>query len=196
MLGGEKAALARAWALAFRQTRSAAIFRQCWRDHLRGSKPHQWTQPEGPGSRMKHTVDVLRSSSGSRSNPLAALNCLLGAMVALPYSASAQTAFTLPAPPFELPVLPSVSGSWTVMVGVGIQAQLRRIEKFELQPDPDLYHPSGRLGRSVSCTTRRREHRADRFRRVSCRPGREVCPGTQELQLHRVEWIGGRQCCG
>jgi len=27
--------------------------------------------------------------------------------------------FTLPAPPFELPVLPPVSGSWTVMVGVG-----------------------------------------------------------------------------
>jgi MipA family protein len=27
--------------------------------------------------------------------------------------------FTLPAPPFELPVLPPVSGTWTVMVGVG-----------------------------------------------------------------------------
>jgi outer membrane protein len=31
--------------------------------------------------------------------------------------ASAQTAFTLPAPPFELPWLPPVSGDWTVMIG-------------------------------------------------------------------------------
>jgi outer membrane protein len=30
---------------------------------------------------------------------------------------SAQTAFTLPAPPFELPLLPPVSGDWTVMIG-------------------------------------------------------------------------------
>jgi outer membrane protein len=31
--------------------------------------------------------------------------------------ASAQTAFTLPAPPLELPLLPPVSGGWTVMIG-------------------------------------------------------------------------------
>jgi outer membrane protein len=32
---------------------------------------------------------------------------------------AADPLFTLPAPPFELPVLPSVSGTWTVSVGVG-----------------------------------------------------------------------------
>jgi MipA family protein len=31
--------------------------------------------------------------------------------------ASAQTAFTLPPPPIELPLLPPVSGGWTVMIG-------------------------------------------------------------------------------
>ncbi len=30
-----------------------------------------------------------------------------------------RQAFTLPAPPFEMPMLPSVSGNWTVMVGAG-----------------------------------------------------------------------------
>lgn len=68
---------------------------------------------------MKYPVDVIRCSSGSRRSVFFALNCLVGAMVAIPHAASAQTAFTLPAPPFELPVLPSVSGTWTAMVGVG-----------------------------------------------------------------------------
>jgi MipA family protein len=68
---------------------------------------------------MKYSVDAIRSSSGPRRNVLAVLNGLLGAIIALPNSASAQTAFTLPAPPFELPILPSVSGSWTVMAGIG-----------------------------------------------------------------------------
>ncbi|OSJ21678.1 hypothetical protein BSZ19_50255 [Bradyrhizobium japonicum] len=39
--------------------------------------------------------------------------------MAIPQSASAQTAFTLPAPPFDVPMLPSPSGNWTVMVGIG-----------------------------------------------------------------------------
>ncbi|MBH5368785.1 MipA/OmpV family protein [Bradyrhizobium glycinis] len=43
----------------------------------------------------------------------------LGAIMATAPSVSAQTAFTLPAPPFELPMLPSPSGNWTVMVGIG-----------------------------------------------------------------------------
>src|ERR1700694_3829825 len=34
-------------------------------------------------------------------------------------AAAADTLFTLPAPPFALPMVPSVSGDWTVMVGVG-----------------------------------------------------------------------------
>ena len=32
-------------------------------------------------------------------------------------AASAQTAFTLPSPPFELPFLPTLSGSWTATIG-------------------------------------------------------------------------------
>jgi MipA family protein len=68
---------------------------------------------------MKYTADAIRSSSGPRRNALAALSALLGAIIALPNPASAQAAFTLPAPPFELPILPPVSGNWTVMVGVG-----------------------------------------------------------------------------
>jgi MipA family protein len=43
----------------------------------------------------------------------------LGTIVAISQPARAQTAFTLPAPPFELPVLPSVSGNWTATVGIG-----------------------------------------------------------------------------
>jgi outer membrane protein len=43
-----------------------------------------------------------------------------GVIAAFADSASAQQPlFTLPAPPFELPLVPSASGSWTVMVGVG-----------------------------------------------------------------------------
>lgn len=37
----------------------------------------------------------------------------------VPSAATADPLITLPAPPFELPVLPPVSGTWTVMVGVG-----------------------------------------------------------------------------
>jgi len=40
-------------------------------------------------------------------------------MLAPPSVAAAEPLVTLPAPPFELPVLPPVSGTWTVMVGVG-----------------------------------------------------------------------------
>jgi outer membrane protein len=50
---------------------------------------------------------------------LTALLTALGTVEAFSNSASAQTVFTLPAPPSELPMVPSVSGNWTVMVGVG-----------------------------------------------------------------------------
>src|ERR1700681_1069460 len=41
------------------------------------------------------------------------------ALILVPSAAAAEPLVTLPAPPFELPVLPPVSGTWTVMVGVG-----------------------------------------------------------------------------
>jgi outer membrane protein len=55
----------------------------------------------------------------TRSKLLGPWLAALGAIGAATESASAQTAFTLPAPPFELPMVPSASGNWTVMVGVG-----------------------------------------------------------------------------
>lgn len=71
---------------------------------------------------MKRAVNAgLRSSTswGAQRTFLAALLTALGSIEAVSNSASAQTVFTLPAPPFELPMVPSVSGNWTVMVGVG-----------------------------------------------------------------------------
>jgi MipA family protein len=41
------------------------------------------------------------------------------ALMPMPAVVAAEPLVTLPAPPFELPVLPPVSGTWTVMVGVG-----------------------------------------------------------------------------
>jgi outer membrane protein len=41
------------------------------------------------------------------------------ALTLVPAAATADPLFTLPAPPFALPMVPSVSGDWTVMVGVG-----------------------------------------------------------------------------
>jgi outer membrane protein len=41
------------------------------------------------------------------------------ALILVPSAAMADPLVTLPAPPIELPVLPPVSGTWTVMVGVG-----------------------------------------------------------------------------
>jgi outer membrane protein len=63
----------------------------------------------------------LRSSTNGeiRRKLLGPLLTALGGIAVASESASAQTAFTLPAPPFELPLVPSVSGNWTVMVGVG-----------------------------------------------------------------------------
>src|SRR5260370_40948587 len=47
------------------------------------------------------------------------LRAALMALILVPSAAMADPLVTLPAPPFELPVLPPVSGTWTVMVGVG-----------------------------------------------------------------------------
>jgi outer membrane protein len=71
---------------------------------------------------MNHVVQaVLRCSAvkTARRAYSAPLLAAFAAVAAFPDLASAQTAFTLPAPPFELPLLPSVSGTWTVMVGAG-----------------------------------------------------------------------------
>ena len=54
----------------------------------------------------------------SRSSTLRGIG-LTGLLLAPSIATAGEPLFTLPAPPFELPVLPPVSGSWTVMVGVG-----------------------------------------------------------------------------
>jgi MipA family protein len=68
---------------------------------------------------MKHAIGAaLRfPTSGTHRTLFAATLAALSATVAIFDRASAQTAFTLPAPPFELPLLPPVSGNWTVMIG-------------------------------------------------------------------------------
>jgi outer membrane scaffolding protein for murein synthesis (MipA/OmpV family) len=60
-----------------------------------------------------------RRASRAQQNLLTASLAALGIVVAAVGPAAAQTAFTLPAPPFDLPVLPSLSGSWTATVGIG-----------------------------------------------------------------------------
>lgn len=69
---------------------------------------------------MKYSDEAaLCRASGVQQLLLTASLAALGTIVAIFQPARAQTAFTLPAPPFELPVLPSVSGNWTATVGIG-----------------------------------------------------------------------------
>ena len=69
---------------------------------------------------MKYLDEAVpRRAGGARRNLLTAPLAALGIIVAALRPASAQPAFTLPAPPFDLPVLPSPSGNWTATVGIG-----------------------------------------------------------------------------
>src|SRR3569833_2422666 len=54
------------------------------------------------------------------TRPLAAVVVIAALAVAI-VPVSAQTACTLPAPPFEHPGLPSPSGGWTATVGLGAE---------------------------------------------------------------------------
>ncbi|MDD1520744.1 MULTISPECIES: MipA/OmpV family protein [Bradyrhizobium] len=68
---------------------------------------------------MKHLSKAVFRPSKSTPHCIlfAAAVVAISAVMGTSDRASAQTAFTLPAPPFELPVLPPVSGTWTVMIG-------------------------------------------------------------------------------
>ena len=69
---------------------------------------------------MKHFDEAVHDRAASaQQSLLAAFLAALGGIAAIPQSALAQTAFTLPAPPFDVPMLPSPSGNWTVMDGIG-----------------------------------------------------------------------------
>src|SRR5690349_2967838 len=69
---------------------------------------------------MKHAIDAALRFPARRVHRtrFAATLAALNVTAAVFDRASAQTAFTLPAPPFELPLLPPASGNWTVMIGV------------------------------------------------------------------------------
>jgi outer membrane protein len=103
---------------------------------------------------MKHAIEAaLRfPTSGAHRTVLAATLAALSAPVAAFDRASAQTAFTLPAPPFELPLLPSVSGNWTVMVGV------------EGQSTPDFEGAKSRLLGAAPIFSIHRAGSVDQFR--------------------------------
>ncbi|MBR1125664.1 MipA/OmpV family protein [Bradyrhizobium lablabi] len=62
---------------------------------------------------------ALRQVGGVQPRLLTASIAVLGSIVASFQPAKAQTAFTLPAPPFEVPGLPSASGNWTATIGIG-----------------------------------------------------------------------------
>jgi outer membrane protein len=103
---------------------------------------------------MKHAIEAtLRfPTSGARRTLFAATLAALSATVAVFGRASAQTAFTLPAPPFELPLLPPVSGNWTVMIGA------------EGQYRPDFEGANHSLFSPVPIFSIRRAGSVDRFR--------------------------------
>src|SRR6187431_498106 len=86
------------------------------------SQPHQPTRQVIRGQRpaMKYFDEAApRRANGAQQNWLTALLAALGLAVVALEPAAAQTAFTLPAPPVDLPVLPSLSGNWTATVGIG-----------------------------------------------------------------------------
>ncbi|MDI4238291.1 MipA/OmpV family protein [Bradyrhizobium sp. Arg237L] len=67
---------------------------------------------------MNNGIQGANRTSVCGSFP-ASLFVALGSIGIYADPAPAQTAFSLPAPPFQLPLLPSPSGAWTVTVGVG-----------------------------------------------------------------------------
>lgn len=64
-----------------------------------------------------------------------------GAMASFPKAASAQTTFTVPAPPFELPYLPTLSGTWTATIGAegAYKPDFEGANASMLSPVPIMY---------------------------------------------------------
>lgn len=67
---------------------------------------------------MNYNIKAARYLNTMHRKSLVVFVVALGVAVPLD-AACAQTAFTLPAPPFEVPFLPSISGDWTLMIGAG-----------------------------------------------------------------------------
>jgi outer membrane protein len=103
---------------------------------------------------MKYAADAAFRLSGSgacRRLP-AVLLAAFSATATVFDRAIAQTAFTLPAPPYEVPLLPPVSGSWTVMIGA------------EGQYTPDFEGANHSLFSPVPIFSIRRAGSVDQFR--------------------------------
>jgi MipA family protein len=103
---------------------------------------------------MKYAIEAAFrfSTSGAQRTLFAATFAAFSATVTVFDSASAQTAFTLPAPLFELPLLPPVSGNWTVMIGA------------EGQYSPDFEGANHSLFSPVPIFSIRRAGSVDQFR--------------------------------
>jgi MipA family protein len=103
---------------------------------------------------MKYAIEAAFrfSTSGAQRTLFAATFAAFSATVTVFDSASAQTAFTLPAPSFELPLLPPVSGNWTVMIGA------------EGQYSPDFEGANHSLFSPVPIFSIRRAGSVDQFR--------------------------------
>jgi outer membrane protein len=73
---------------------------------------------------MQYDVQTLRCANAAEAQCRAASVAVLaafGAIITSPSPTLAQSAFTLPAPPFEVPFLPSASGDWTMTIGAGAE---------------------------------------------------------------------------
>jgi MipA family protein len=85
----------------------------------------------------------FRSSAGKTACRAASLSSLaaFGATVGLSTPASAQSAFTLPSPPFELPFLPTLSGTWTATIGAegAYKPDFEGANASMLSPVPIIY---------------------------------------------------------
>jgi MipA family protein len=101
---------------------------------------------------MSHVADAAFRLSGSGVGRALQAALLVASAIAVFDRAMAQTAFTLPAPPFELPLLPPVSGGWTVMIGA------------EGQRTPDFEGAAHSLFSPVPIFSIRRAGSVDQFR--------------------------------
>jgi outer membrane protein len=72
---------------------------------------------KGPSMNPAVEAALHDRASGVSKMLLIALLAALGAISCFSTSAIAESAFTLPAPPFELPFVPPMSGTWTATIG-------------------------------------------------------------------------------
>ncbi len=79
-------------------------------------------------------------SPGGRRVTAGCLLCVFGTLAAFPATASAQTAFTVPALPLDLPLVHTIDSDWTVTIGVkGVMSPtFFGAKDYALSPSPIL----------------------------------------------------------